>query len=174
MEAPKIRAGRDEVLALTSQKGPSQKTRLRTIGLIVEIVIVAFNLRPAKTSVCPLVGFIQTSLVLSNGEAGLITTLPLILLGLLSLQPPKFKTGYKGLTSSGRVIVHDTNQRDPDVCTYEQLDHTLATVQLIPTVDGGISTGSPFRSRSASMSRNFCASSSTETSRLSRALGQVG
>lgn len=57
--------------------------------LILGIIFVAFNLRPAITSVGPLVGFIRTDLGLSNGEVGFITTLPLLAFAALSFLAPK-------------------------------------------------------------------------------------
>lgn len=58
--------------------------------LILGIIFVAFNLRPAITAVGPLVGSIRTDLQLSNGAAGLITTLPLIAFGAMSFLAPKY------------------------------------------------------------------------------------
>ncbi len=57
--------------------------------LIIGIIFVAFNLRPAITSVGPLIGLIRTDLQLSNGIAGLITTLPLLAFAALSFLAPK-------------------------------------------------------------------------------------
>ena len=58
--------------------------------LILGIIFVAFNLRPAITAVGPLVGSIRADLQLSNGAAGLITTLPLIAFGAMSFLAPKY------------------------------------------------------------------------------------
>ncbi|MBS4223533.1 CynX/NimT family MFS transporter [Lederbergia citrea] len=57
--------------------------------LIIGIIFIAFNLRPSITSVGPLIGVIRTDLHISNGVAGMITTLPLIAFALLSLAAPK-------------------------------------------------------------------------------------
>lgn len=57
--------------------------------LILGIIFVAFNLRPAITSVGPVVGAIRADLHLSNGMAGLITTLPLLAFAALSPVAPK-------------------------------------------------------------------------------------
>ncbi|MBS4206903.1 MFS transporter [Bacillus sp. FJAT-50079] len=61
----------------------------KQVGLIIGIMFVAFNLRPAITAVGPLVGFIRTDLHLSNGVAGLFTTLPLLAFAAMSFLAPK-------------------------------------------------------------------------------------
>nr|WP_264807259.1 MFS transporter [Cytobacillus sp. NCCP-133] len=53
------------------------------------IVFVAFNLRPAITSVGPLIGAIRDEIGISNGAAGLLTTLPLVAFALLSPFVPR-------------------------------------------------------------------------------------
>lgn len=57
--------------------------------LIVAIVLVAFNLRPAITSVGPLVGMIQEDVGLVHWSAGLLTSLPLIAFAIVSPIVPK-------------------------------------------------------------------------------------
>ena len=57
--------------------------------LIIGIVFVAFNLRPAITSVGPLVGFIQEDLGLMHWSAGFLTSLPLIAFAIMSPIVPK-------------------------------------------------------------------------------------
>lgn len=57
--------------------------------LIAGIVIVAFNLRPAITSVGPLLGIIRDDLGLSNWSAGILTSLPLIAFAVISPIAPK-------------------------------------------------------------------------------------
>lgn len=52
--------------------------------LIAGIIFLAFNLRPAITSVGPLVGNIQESLGINNLEAGFLTTIPLIAFAVFS------------------------------------------------------------------------------------------
>ncbi|WP_394234735.1 CynX/NimT family MFS transporter [Niallia oryzisoli] len=56
---------------------------------IVGIVLVSFNLRPAITSVGPLVGMIQEDLGLAHWSAGLLTSLPLICFAFMSPLVPK-------------------------------------------------------------------------------------
>lgn len=57
--------------------------------LLLGIIFVAMNLRSPITSVGPLVGVISDDLLLSGGQAGLITTIPLIAFALISPIAPK-------------------------------------------------------------------------------------
>ena len=52
-------------------------------------VLLAANLRPALTSVAPLIGLIRTDTGISNGVAGLLTALPLLTFGVLSPIAPR-------------------------------------------------------------------------------------
>lgn len=52
--------------------------------LIIGILFIAFNLRPAITSVGPLIPSIRTDMGISNSVAGFITTLPLLSFAILS------------------------------------------------------------------------------------------
>jgi MFS transporter, CP family, cyanate transporter len=63
-----------------------QRRRLRGRGvlLVVGIVLLAVNLRPALTGLTPLIGQIRADTGISYGVAGLLTTLPLLAMGLLS------------------------------------------------------------------------------------------
>jgi MFS transporter, CP family, cyanate transporter len=63
--------------------------RFPVVLLILSIVLVAANLRPALTSVAPLIGEIRADAGLSNGVAGLLTTLPLLAFGVLSPAAPR-------------------------------------------------------------------------------------
>ena len=60
------------------------RSRLRIFILVLGIVLLAANLRPALTGVAPLIGQIRADTSISNGVAGLLTTLPLLAFGLLS------------------------------------------------------------------------------------------
>ncbi|TLS36562.1 MFS transporter [Pseudalkalibacillus caeni] len=53
------------------------------------IIFVAFNLRPAITSVGPLIGLIRDETGISNSTAGLLTTLPLVAFALMSAFVPR-------------------------------------------------------------------------------------
>ncbi|MFC3041531.1 CynX/NimT family MFS transporter [Virgibacillus xinjiangensis] len=57
--------------------------------LFLGIIMVAFNLRPAITSVGPLMGVIRDDLGLSNWSAGLLTSLPLVAFAIISPVAPK-------------------------------------------------------------------------------------
>ncbi|WP_417738714.1 CynX/NimT family MFS transporter [Rosistilla oblonga] len=58
--------------------------------LLVGILLVAVNLRPALASVGPLVEEIRQSTSLSSSQLGLLTTLPLIAFGVISTLTPLF------------------------------------------------------------------------------------
>lgn len=60
------------------------------ILLIIGILFIAINLRPALAGVGPLVEDIRRATGLSNGLLGLLTTLPLIAFGLISSLTPLF------------------------------------------------------------------------------------
>ncbi|GAA0437106.1 CynX/NimT family MFS transporter [Virgibacillus salarius] len=66
-----------------------QTTNVYRFLLVFGIIIVAFNLRPSITSVGPIIGTIRDSLGLSNGSAGLLTSLPLIAFAVMSPIVPK-------------------------------------------------------------------------------------
>jgi MFS transporter, CP family, cyanate transporter len=74
-----------------TKKAPAAATpsRLRSVLLVLAIVLLAANLRPALTGVAPLIGQIRTDTSVSNGIAGLLTTLPLLAFGLLSPVAPR-------------------------------------------------------------------------------------
>lgn len=85
------------------------KTRIQSIYIhlfIAGIVLVAFNLRPAITSLGPLLGMIQEDVKLAHWSAGLLMSLPLIVFAIMSPLVPKIasqltneKTLLIGLTS---------------------------------------------------------------------------
>jgi CP family cyanate transporter-like MFS transporter len=70
----------------TGRRGPSH---LRGVLLTVGIVLLAANMRSALTSVAPLIGEIRKDTGISNGVAGLLTTLPLVAFGVLSPVAPR-------------------------------------------------------------------------------------
>jgi CP family cyanate transporter-like MFS transporter len=57
--------------------------------LVAGLVLLAANLRPALTSVAPLIGEIRADTGVSNGVVGLLTTLPLLAFALLSPMAPR-------------------------------------------------------------------------------------
>src|SRR3712207_3023774 len=72
-----------------SRTGHRDPSRLRGVLLVLAILLLAANLRPAITGVAPLIGQIRADTGVSNGVAGLLTTLPLLAFGLLSPVAPR-------------------------------------------------------------------------------------
>jgi CP family cyanate transporter-like MFS transporter len=72
-----------------SATAESGRPRLHSFLLVLGIVLLAANLRPALTGVAPLIGQIREDTGISNGVAGLLTTLPLLAFGLLSPLAPR-------------------------------------------------------------------------------------
>ena len=70
----------------SKNNGPKVKDTL----LIIGILCIAINLRPALASIGPLVGHIRADTGLSSSMLGLLTTLPLIAFGAISLLTPLF------------------------------------------------------------------------------------
>ena len=64
-------------------------SRFRAALVVLGILLLAANLRPALTSVAPLIGRIRADAGLSNAMAGLLTTLPLLAFGVLSPAAPR-------------------------------------------------------------------------------------
>ncbi|HEY2494448.1 MAG TPA: MFS transporter [Paenibacillus sp.] len=58
---------------------------MRVVYLVIIILFISLNLRPSITSVGPLLDIIQTSLGMSGLTASLITTLPVLCMGLFSI-----------------------------------------------------------------------------------------
>lgn len=67
-----------------------QQRETRKWLLFVGIILVAINLRAGITSVGPLIGIIRDDTGISNGLAGMLTTLPLIAFAILSPFAPGF------------------------------------------------------------------------------------
>ncbi|MDQ0218656.1 CynX/NimT family MFS transporter [Peribacillus cavernae] len=64
------------------------------ILIVIGIILIAANMRPAITSVGPLIGDIRSDMSLTNGLAGLITTLPLIAFAISSPIIPKLSRQF--------------------------------------------------------------------------------
>ncbi|UOQ49186.1 MFS transporter [Gracilibacillus caseinilyticus] len=60
-----------------------------TLLFIAGIILLAFNLRPAITSVGPIIGIIREDLSISNWSAGFLTSLPLIAFAIISPIAPR-------------------------------------------------------------------------------------
>lgn len=75
--------------------------------LVAGIVLVALNLRPALTSVGPLISSIRDDLSISSGVAGLLTTLPLLAFAALSSVAPRIsrRTGNETAILAGLVVL---------------------------------------------------------------------
>lgn len=76
-------------MELLSSKANTDSKSLYKVWLITGIVLVAFNLRPAITSLGPLVGMIQKDVGLAHWSAGLLMSLPLIVFAIMSPIVPK-------------------------------------------------------------------------------------
>jgi MFS transporter, CP family, cyanate transporter len=81
--------GRRSITKRVYATAESGRSRLRSVLLVLGIVLLAANLRPALTGVAPLIGQIRADTGISNGVAGLLTTLPLLAFGLLSPIAPR-------------------------------------------------------------------------------------
>jgi CP family cyanate transporter-like MFS transporter len=70
----------------TQTATPSHRppARVRGVLLVLGILLLAANLRPALTGLTPLIGQIRADVGLSYGVAGLLTALPLLAMGALS------------------------------------------------------------------------------------------
>lgn len=66
-----------------------QNKKIQSFWLIAGIIFIAFNLRPAITSVGPVISSIRAELHMSNGAAGFLTALPLLSFAVLSPLAPK-------------------------------------------------------------------------------------
>lgn len=83
------------------------KNKHRSAWLILGIILIAFNLRPALASVGPLISEIRIATGLSNTMLGLLTTLPLICFGMISPVTTVFtrKLGIEGTLLLSMVLV---------------------------------------------------------------------
>ncbi|MCT2536198.1 MFS transporter [Aquibacillus koreensis] len=75
---------------------------------ITAIILVSFNLRPAITSVGPIIGTIRDDLGLANWNAGLITSLPLLAFAAMSPLAPRLanKLGNDNAILSGLILLN--------------------------------------------------------------------
>ncbi len=73
-----------------TSKNENQQSAARKWLLFAGIILVAVNLRAGITSVGPLIGIIREDTGISNGLAGMLTTLPLIAFAILSPFAPGF------------------------------------------------------------------------------------
>lgn len=71
-----------------------QTKKLYQTILITGIILVAFNLRPAITSIGPIIGVIRDDTGLTNSAVGLLTSLPLVAFAIMSPIAPKIANRY--------------------------------------------------------------------------------
>ncbi|UOQ95414.1 MFS transporter [Halobacillus shinanisalinarum] len=85
----------------------TQNMDVKKVLFIIGIIFVAFNLRPAITSVGPLISSITADLGISNAAAGFITTLPLLSFAVFSLLAPKLghRFGYERMVFIGLLTL---------------------------------------------------------------------
>lgn len=80
----------DELLIDAEPQEPPAPGRGReALWLLLALVLVAINLRPALSSLAPVLRQVQASLELSSTSAGLLTTLPVLCLGLFAPLAPR-------------------------------------------------------------------------------------
>jgi CP family cyanate transporter-like MFS transporter len=91
----------------TSTTEASGPPRLRSILFVLGILLLAANLRPALTGVAPLIGQIRADTGISNGAAGLLTTLPLLAFALLSPVAPRVarRFGLEGVLLASLLVL---------------------------------------------------------------------
>lgn len=85
---------------------PNSGSNSSNLLLIIGILFIAINLRPALASVGPLIEDIRQATGLSSGLLGLLTTLPLIAFGFISTLTPIFTNRFGiGGTLFGAMIL---------------------------------------------------------------------
>jgi CP family cyanate transporter-like MFS transporter len=90
-----------------SSNTASGRPRLRGFLFVLGILLLAGNLRPALTGVAPLIGEIRADTGISNGVAGLLTTLPLLAFALLSPVAPRVarRFGLEGVLLASLLVL---------------------------------------------------------------------
>ena len=73
----------------TVTPGHRPPSRVQGVLLVLGLVLLAANLRPALTGLTPLIGQIRADTGISYGVAGLLTALPLLAMGVLSPIAPR-------------------------------------------------------------------------------------
>jgi len=75
-------------MAPVERPGEHQDTRLERLLVLVGIVVVSFNLRPAAVSVGPVLAEVTDELGMSSTVAGLLTTLPVLAFATFGMLTP--------------------------------------------------------------------------------------
>ena len=94
-------------MSATPAPSPPQETRFARVLVVVGIVALAFNLRPAAVSVGPVLDEIIAGLGMSAVEAGLLTSLPVLAFALFGALAPRLArlVGVHRLTTLALVGV---------------------------------------------------------------------
>lgn len=96
-----INTDRDKGDKLRMERTLEKTQKIQQIILVAGIIFVAFNLRPAITSVGPLITTIRDDLGISNWSAGLLTSLPLVAFAMMSPLIPRLANRF----SNERVML---------------------------------------------------------------------
>ena len=85
----------------------AQDTRLQRLLVVLGIVVLAFNLRPAASSVGPLLEEIRAGVPLGDAEAGLLTTLPVLCFAVVGGIAPRLASwlGLHRVTLLGLLLL---------------------------------------------------------------------
>ena len=91
----------------SAQTVASGRPRFQSFLFVLGILLLAANLRPALTGVAPLIGHIRADTGISNGAAGLLTTLPLLAFALLSPVAPRVarRFGLEGVLLASLLVL---------------------------------------------------------------------
>ncbi|HLR04014.1 MAG TPA: MFS transporter [Virgibacillus sp.] len=91
----------------TTGKKRNRFSANKNVLYLIAIIVAGFNLRPAITSVGPLLGTIRDDMHLENWSAGLITSLPLIAFAVVSPLAPKIgrRIGNERAVLFGMVLL---------------------------------------------------------------------
>ncbi|GAA1506756.1 CynX/NimT family MFS transporter [Nocardioides humi] len=85
----------------------ARDTRLQRVLVVLGIVVLAFNLRPAASSVGPLLEEIRAGVPLGDTQAGLLTTLPVVCFAVVGGAAPRLASwlGLHRVTLLGLVLL---------------------------------------------------------------------
>jgi len=86
--SPAVRG--DVTTARTGCEDPAVSAARRTALVVVGLVLLSFNLRPAAVSVGPVLEEVRDGLALSGPEAGLLTSLPVLAFAVFGALAPTF------------------------------------------------------------------------------------
>ncbi|GAA3549323.1 CynX/NimT family MFS transporter [Nocardioides daeguensis] len=94
-------------MTATTSVDAAQDTSLQRLLVVLGIVVLAFNLRPAASSVGPLLEEIRGGVPLGDTEAGLLTTLPVICFALVGGLAPRLASwlGLHRVTLLGLLLL---------------------------------------------------------------------